>query len=168
MAIVFRAHRDFEGYRLLGRLLDLAHPLGAELELSRQFFIGRLTPDVLLEPPRDPRQLVDRLDHVHRDADGARLVGNRAGDRLSDPPRGVRAELIALAELELLDRPHQADVALLDQIQQRHTAADVLLGHRHDEPQIGFYQVASGAIGLIFNLDQRFVQCVWIGVCQEV
>src|SRR5205807_5895995 len=98
MAIVFRAHRDFERYRLLGRLLDLAHPVGAEIELSGELFVGWLTPDVLLEPPRDPRQLVDRLHHVHRDADGARLIGNRAGDRLPNPPRGVRAELVALAE----------------------------------------------------------------------
>jgi hypothetical protein len=37
-------------------------------------------------------ELVDRLDHVHRDADGARLVGDAAGDRLADPPGvGLRA-----------------------------------------------------------------------------
>ena len=40
---------------------------------------------------RGAHQLVDRLDHVHRDADGARLVGDRAGDRLADPPGRVGA-----------------------------------------------------------------------------
>ena len=71
---------------------------------------------------------VHALDHVHRDADGAGLVGDRAGDGLADPPRGVRRELEALGVVELLDRPHQAEVALLDQVEEQHAAPDVALG----------------------------------------
>ena len=63
-------------------------------------------------------QLVDRLDHVHRDADRPRLVGDRAGDRLPNPPRGVGGKLVAATVLELLDRLHQADIALLDEIEE--------------------------------------------------
>ena len=48
-------------------------------------------------------QLVDRFDHVHRDADGARLVGDGAGDRLANPPSGVGGEFVAAAILEFLD-----------------------------------------------------------------
>ena len=67
---------------------------------------------------RDVRELAHRLDHVHRDADRAGLVGDRAGDRLADPPRGVRGELVAAAVLVLVDRPHQAGVAFLDEVQE--------------------------------------------------
>jgi hypothetical protein len=56
---------------------------------------------------------------VHRDADRARLVGDRARDRLADPPRGVGGELVAAAVFELVHRLHQADVALLDQVEER-------------------------------------------------
>ncbi len=42
------------------------------------------------------RELVDDLDHVHRDTDGAGLVGHGAGDGLTDPPGGVRGALVAL------------------------------------------------------------------------
>ena len=43
--------------------------------------------------------------------DGAPGVGDAAGDRLTDPPRGVRRELEALAPVELLDGVHEAEVA---------------------------------------------------------
>ena len=38
--------------------------------------------------PRSANQLVDDLDHVHREADGARLVGNGAADGLANPSSG--------------------------------------------------------------------------------
>ena len=85
---------------------------------------------------RGAHDLVDRLDHVHRDADGARLVGDRAGDRLPDPPRGVGREFVAAAVLELVDRLHQADVAFLDEVEELQAAVGVFLGDRDHEAQI--------------------------------
>ena len=83
-------------------------------------------------------QLVDDFDHVHRDADGARLVGDGAGDRLANPPGGVGRKLVAAAILEFLDRLHQAHVAFLDQVQERQAAVGVFLGDGNDEAQVGF------------------------------
>ena len=85
---------------------------------------------------RGPDQLVDRLDHVHGDTDGARLVGDRAGDRLADPPGRVGRELVAAPVLELIDSLHQADIAFLDQVQKLQAAVGVLLGDRDDETQV--------------------------------
>src|SRR2546425_1995024 len=64
------------------------------------------------------RQAVNRAiaDHVHRDADGAGLIGDGKVDGLSDPPRGVGGEFVAGAPLELVNPPHQADIAFLDQV----------------------------------------------------
>ena len=93
-------------------------------------------PKFLEKLARLANQLVDRLDHVHGDADRAGLVGDGAGDRLANPPGGVGAELVALGVVELLDRADQADIALLDQVQQRHAAPDILLGHADHEAQI--------------------------------
>jgi hypothetical protein len=85
---------------------------------------------------------------VHRDADGAGLIGDGAGDGLADPPRGVRAELVAALVLELLDRLHQADVALLDEVEELEPAVRVLLRDRHDEPEVRLDQLGLGTIGL--------------------
>ena len=42
------------------------------------------------------------------------------------------------AGIELLQRVDQAQVALLDEVEQRETAVGVVLGNRHDEPQVAF------------------------------
>jgi hypothetical protein len=81
---------------------------------------------------------------VHRDADGARLVGDRAGDRLPDPPGRVGRELVAAAVLELVDRLHQADVAFLDQVEELQAAVRVLLGDRDHEAQVGLDHLLLG------------------------
>ena len=81
-------------------------------------------------------ELLQHVVDVDRDPDRARLVGDRARDRLADPPGGVGGELEALAVVELLDRAHQADRALLDQIEERQALVAVALGDRDHEPQV--------------------------------
>jgi hypothetical protein len=106
-------------------------------ELFGQFLRRRLAADLVQHLAAGAHELVDRLDHVHRDADGARLVGDRAGDRLPDPPRGIGRELVAAAVLELVDRLHQADVAFLDEVEELQAAVGVFLGDRDHEAQVG-------------------------------
>ena len=93
---------------------------GSSCTRSGQLVDRRLALELLVQLALGPDHPVHVLDHVHRDADRAGLVGDRAGDRLADPPRGVRRELEALGVVELVDRPHQAEVALLDQVEQLH------------------------------------------------
>src|SRR5438128_1981936 len=82
----------------------------------------------------DPGQLVAGVD---RQTDGAGRVGDASLHGLANPPGGVRRELEALAPVELLDGVDQAEVALLDEIQQRQTRRLVLLGDRDDQAQVG-------------------------------
>jgi hypothetical protein len=84
----------------------------------------------------DAHEFVDGLDHMHRDADGARLVGDGARDGLADPPRRVRGELEALRVVELLDRADQAQVAFLDKVQEQHAAAHIALCDGDDQAQV--------------------------------
>ena len=81
---------------------------------------------------------------MHRDADGAALVGHRPGDRLANPPGGVGAELEAAAILELIDRPHQAGVAFLDQIEEAESPVAVLLGDGDHQSQVSFGEASLG------------------------
>ena len=100
-------------------------------------------------------QLVDRLDHVHGDADRARLIGDRARDRLADPPGGVGRELVAALVLELVHGLHQADVALLDQVEELQPAVRVLLRDRDDQAQVRLDQLALRLVRALGGLVQR-------------
>ena len=101
----------------------------------------------------DPVQL---LDHVDGDADRPRLVGDRPRDRLADPPGRVGRELVAAAVVELLDRADQAERTLLDQVEEGEAAAEVTLGDRDDEAQVGLDHVPlRGHVALLDPLRQR-------------
>ena len=104
-------------------------------------------PSVIAEVAAGPDHPVDLLDHVHRDADGAGLVGHGAGDGLADPPGGVGGELVALGVVELLDGADQAEVAFLDQVEEGHAAAGVALGDADHQPQVRLQQVVFRAPG---------------------
>src|SRR5450756_2679357 len=110
---------------------------------------------MIRRPPRSTQSRSSAASDVYkrqeRYPDRAGLVGDRARDGLADPPRGVGGELVAFLVVELLDRPDQADVPLLDQGQEAHPAADVLLGDRHDEPEVGHCQLLAGVAP---DLDQ--------------
>ena len=81
-----------------------------------------------------------------------RLVRNRARDRLPDPPRGVGRELIAAAVLELVDRLHQPDIALLDQVEELQAAVGVFLGDGDDEAQVRLHHLLLRLARLAFAL----------------
>ena len=114
MRIFFLADWSLERDRLLRDLQHFAdlrdrnvHPLG-------DLFRGWLATEFLHELTRSSNQLIDGLDHVHRNTDGAGLIGNRARDRLANPPSRIGREFVAATILELVHRLHQADVAFLN------------------------------------------------------
>src|SRR4029079_5064509 len=80
--------------------------------------------------------LVELLDDVDRDADRSRLVGERAGDRLADPPGRVGRELEALAVVELLRGADEAERALLNQVEEGQALVSVVLRDRDDQAEV--------------------------------
>ena len=126
----------FERDRLLGDLENLAHFFERHGKTFGQLFRRRLAADLVQHLARRAHQLVDGLDHVDGNADGARLIGDRARDRLPDPPGGVGREFVAAAVFELIDRLHQADIAFLDEIEELQAAIGVFLGDRDHETQV--------------------------------
>ena len=88
---------------------------------------------------------------MHGNTDGTGLVGDSARDGLTDPPRGIRGELEALLVVELLDGADQTEVALLDQVQEQHTAADVALGDGDYQTQVGADECLLGFEAHVLN-----------------
>ena len=73
---------------------------------------------------------------VERDADAARLLGERLEHRLAHPPDGVGDELHALVGIELPDRLEEAFVADGDELAEVEPVALVLLHVGDDEPEV--------------------------------
>jgi len=95
-------------------LLDLGHAL-----------VGRRRAVLLRLALVDGPQAVHGPDHVHRHADHAALVGQRAADGPPDPPHGGGRKLVAAPMVELPDRPDQAFAGPI--------AGRSLLGHQSDQ-----------------------------------
>jgi hypothetical protein len=144
VGVLLFADRGLQADRLLGDLQDLVHLVDRDLHLLGDLLGARLAAELLLQVALGADELVDRLDHVHGDADRARLIRDGAGDRLPNPPGGVGGELVAAPVLELLDRLHQADVALLDEVEELQAAVGVLLGDRDHEAEVGLDQLGLG------------------------
>ena len=137
-----------------GALRDLAHLLHflrLDAQLGGQIVVVGLFAGLLEQLALGADHLVDLLDHVHRDADVAVLVGDGPGDGLPDPPGGVGGELVALAVVELLHGADETGVALLDEVEQVHVLGVVVLGDGDDQAQVRLDHAVLGP--LVAGLD---------------
>src|SRR5689334_8373425 len=137
LGLLLVADRLLERDRRLGGALDRLDLVGLDARVVGDLLGGGLAAQLSDELALGAADLVELLDDVDRDADRARLVGERACDRLADPPGRVGRELEALAVGELLRRAHEAERPLLDQVEERQALVAVVLGDRDDEPQVG-------------------------------
>ena len=131
--------------RLTGSRIELEqllHALRRDLDLGRDLLERRVAVELLAEQPPSLRDLADLVGDVDGEADRATLLGERARDRLLDPPRRVRRELEAHRVVELLDRADEAEVPLLDEVEERHVGSCVVARDRHDEPEVRLDQLA--------------------------
>src|SRR3954454_2842319 len=116
LRLLLVADRLLERDRRLRGTLDRVDLLRIDAGDFGDLLGGGLTAELGDELALGAADLVELLDDVDRDPDGARLVGERAGDRLADPPRRVGRELEALAVVELLRRANETERPLLDQV----------------------------------------------------
>ena len=114
----------------------------------------RVSRQLLQELAADPDDLVDGLHHVDGDADGPGLVGDGPGDGLADPPGGVGGELVALGVVELLHGLDEAQVALLDEVQEEHAPTHIALGDGDHQTEVGLRQLLLGALALLIDLAE--------------
>ena len=80
----------------------------------------------------DLHDLIQSLDHMYGNADGARLVCNRASNGLANPPCCIGRKLVASTILEFLDRLHQSHVSFLNQVEEGQSSIGVFLGNGND------------------------------------
>ena len=67
---------------------------------------------------------------------------------MPDPPGGVGAEAVAARIVVFVNRAHQSDIALLDEVGEGQTLPHIALGDTHDEPRIGASEVLARALAV--------------------
>src|SRR5262245_29291077 len=97
IAVLALADGTIETDRRPAALEDATRLLDTDVGRPRRFLDGRLAAHLLQQLFRDVAELRHRFDHVHRNADGAGLIGDGASDGLAYPPRRVARELVAAA-----------------------------------------------------------------------
>src|SRR5687767_14994318 len=118
------------------RALDVEHFADGPLQAFRDLLIGGLAAQLGGELVVRAGHLPDLIPHVNRNPDGAALVRHSPLHSLTNPPRGVRGEPPAAVGIELLHGPHQADVALLDQVLERKPHPAIPLGNADHQPEV--------------------------------
>ena len=110
------------------------------------FFDAGLRAVKLAEVAVDVADLAHLFDHVHGHANRAALVGDGPADGLANPPGGIGGEAEAAGVFELVHRPHQTRVSLLDQIEEAQAAVAIALGDGDDQAEVAGDQVAAGRL----------------------
>ena len=136
MGVLLLADRRFERHRLLRYLEDVTHLIDGHTHLCGDLLRRGVVTQLLKKLAGHSYDLVYRFDHVDGDPYGACLIRYRTGYRLTYPPGRIGRELVALGVVELLDRLYKTEVALLNEVGQRHSPADVALCDGDDEAQI--------------------------------
>src|SRR3954451_17695855 len=144
LRLLFIADRLFQRDGCLRGALDRIDFLRVDARRLGDFLGGGLTAKLGHELALGAADLVQLFDDVDRDADGARLVGKRTGDRLADPPRRVGRELEALAVVELLRGSDETERALLDEVQERESLVAIVLRDRDDQSQVRLHHLLLG------------------------
>src|SRR5215218_8133091 len=116
-------------------LADLAQTPGLlrfYTEPLDELLLGRIAAELDAQGVLGASKTVESVNDVRGQTNGAGVVGDGAGDGLTDPPRRVSREAVAHLGVELLDGPNQARIPLLDQILEGHATPPVLLGDGDD------------------------------------
>ena len=136
MGIFIVTNRCFHRNRLFGNLHDLADLVFRNLHLQGQGCRIWLMSSLLQNLTANAVHLIDGLNHVHWNTNGAGLIGNRTGNGLTNPPSRIGRKLITTAILKLIHCFHQANIALLNQIKELQTAVGILFSNRDHQTQV--------------------------------
>jgi len=125
------------------------HLVGGHTQCLAQFLVGGNAPQRLLQLVGLAVKQADAVHHVNGHADGAPLVGDCPGDGLPDPPGGIGGKAETALVLVFFHRFHQAQVALLDQVQEGDAAPDVTLGNADHQAGVGFNEVLARQLTIL-------------------
>src|SRR5579872_2702959 len=135
-AVFALSHGRVEADGVLPGLHDALRFFEREPDGAGQLFHCRLAPLFLPQLFAFGFERRNALEHMHRNANRAGMIGDGARDGLANPPRGIRRKLVAAPIFVLFDPAHEPGVPFLDQVEKAEAPVAVLLGDRDDQPQV--------------------------------
>ena len=90
-----------------------------DIKVCGQLLVRSLAAEQLAQAHFGPAEMVNLVHRVKGHADGLALAGERAADALANLEHAVSRELRALARVEAIHCEHEADVALVDEVEER-------------------------------------------------
>ncbi len=141
VAVVLFTDRGFQRHGILRRLHDLTDLVRAHAEPFRNLVHGRFSAQLLQQLTGAARYPMNGLYHMDRNTDRSCLIRDGAGDRLTDPPGRIGGELEALGVVEFFHRLDQPEIALLNEIKEVHTLADILFRDADHETEVCLHQL---------------------------
>ena len=136
MAVFLLTNWCLQRHRILGDLADLTYTLYRNLHFCGDFLRSWLPPKFLYQLSGSANETVDRLHHMHRNADGTGLVCNCPGNCLANPPCCISREFIAFAVIKFFHSFDESQISFLNQIQELHAASHVLFGNAYYKTEI--------------------------------
>ena len=156
MAVLLFADGGFQRYGFLRDLDDFAHLVLRNAHFLRNFLRQGFASIFLQQLAGYADQLIDGFHHVHGNANRARLIRDRARNRLANPPGRIGGKLIALAVIKLFNRLDQTQITLLNQIQKQHAAPHIALRDRYHQAEVRLAQALLGVFIALLHAAGEF------------
>ena len=149
------ADREIQRHRIARNSPQLLDFVRRSIQPLADLLVGWSAVQLFFQLAQRPHELVQALIHMNRNPDGAALVRDGARHRLPDPPRCVCRKFIPKPVVELLRRPHEPDIAFLNQVQQVQPAVHVFLGDRDNQAQVCLHQRLPGRMRFRLTVPRR-------------
>ena len=138
IGVILFTNRGFQRSRLPRNLHDFLYLFLGHVQVLCKFLHRWLIAKLQRQLPLHLGHLIDRLDHMHRHADGTCLICQCTRNRLTDPPGCVSGELKALGWVKLFYALDQSKISFLHKIQEAHASSGITLGDGNHKPQVCF------------------------------
>ena len=137
LSAILIVHRTIQGEGSLRPVsLDLLQLLSGDPRLLLKLLVARHLAGPCGDSLGGASYSVVGVEHMNGNTNGASLVGQRPADRMANPPARVGAESVTTVVVETLHRLHQADVPLLNEVDEREPASVVAAGNRHHQTKV--------------------------------
>src|SRR5258708_13131797 len=81
-----------------------------------EFFSGRRSSELLLQAQVALLEAVELVSQVNRETNGPPLVGNSAGDGLTNPPERVGTEFLPFRAVKFLAGAHEPQISFFNKV----------------------------------------------------
>src|SRR5258705_1668407 len=140
MKLVLLVDHGGEGNVLVRDLEKVGYFLHLDFQLSRDLLRRRVALQLQRELGNGLPDAVQEVRLLLGEAERPTMIREGVNDGLADPPDRVGDELDVLLGIESLGGLDEPDVPFIDEIEKGQTAAAVLLGEAHHEPEVRLYE----------------------------